>query len=475
MRLIEVQEYKLLSKTKVREKYSELQWKELCLYTSFLSGWAKERGIEDIPEIKGDNLEFKSFIGKYHLENSEKPLCIKVNNNKLPENDYQKILTETNEWCNLLGPTIISQLHLITPLDKEDKILSYSNQLVELTDLSQNTFLTPLIENPIVTGQTVFGRIDLVRTSRLLTQGQTQIVSIKTKVITETLPLLLLLRFNIEVSKALQDFINKIRDPKSDENEVRISIERIARKNLLYHMDFVFNPRFNQLINRALDTDFFDPDILDQTSRQSKGNPVFQDVILLWEGYSSGKVLLSSLFDTLLGGYALKPMSKIYELWLLKTLDSIIKIKYGTPVVKIHPKGSMTFKYLRNGKNIILNYNISIPRKWKRFEPKSVSMRPDFVIAIKQGRETVPVLIADAKYKETPKNSDKQQMMAYILATGWGGSVVYMVGSILYIGTKEVRATTRLVRKEPNAEIKLINVRPNSSLDELESLVYSVI
>ena len=66
-------------------------------------------------------------------------------------------------------------------------------------------------------------------------------------------------------------------------------------------------------------------------------------------------------------------------------------------------------------------------------------------------------------------------MMAYLLAIGWGKSILKMVGSVLYIGTKETRISMKLIRKEPTAEIQLINVRPDSDVNELESLIYSII
>ena len=336
--------------------------------------------------------------------------------------------------------------------------------------------MTPLIEKKILINSTTFGRIDLVRTSVLLARGQTQVVSIKTDVVTETLPLLLLIRFNIEISMALREFIEKLEETlKRDSIESNISIERISRQNLLFHQDFVFNPRYAHLVNKSIEIDFLDPDIIDKTYQQLNGNPIFQDILLLWENYQTGKALRSSIIEHMLGGYTLKPMSKIYELWLLKKLDTIIKQKYGEPNITVHPKGSMTFKYKTNNQEIILNYNVTIPRAWKRFKPTSFTMRPDFVIAIKKGREILPVFFGDAKYKEKASNSDKQQMMAYLLATGWGESISKMFGAILFIGTQGSQASLKMTRTKPTVEIVSINIRPDSDQSGLDSLIMSVI
>jgi hypothetical protein len=50
-----------------------------------------------------------------------------------------------------------------------------------------------------------------------------------------------------------------------------------------------------------------------------------------------------------------------------------------------------------------------------------------------------------------------------------------MFGAILFIGTQKTRATLKMTRTKPSAEIASINIRPGSDQGELDSLILSVI
>jgi len=471
--MLEVQEYKPVTKTSISlEDPSCRAWEELCKYAKFLGNWAELNGIEDIPEVTGDNIDFKSFIGTYYPENEKISLTIKLDPNKISKSIYISMVSEIDEWCNLLGPTIHSRFAFFSPIDILDRTLSFSNQLLKLTELTRNSFLTPIIQNKTITAPISHGRMNLVKTSRQLSQGSTEIVSIKTKVIIETLPLLLLLRFNLEISYELMRFINEIKLNNNEDNDIQISLERIARQNVLFHQDLLFNPRFRYMIEYALDIDYYKPEILDETYRQSHGNAVFHDLIYLWEAYISGKTLQTSLLDEPDGDYTLKPMSKIYELWLLKIIDTILQEEFCRIDISCSPIGSMTLQYSNGNRHLILNYNQNIPRKWKQFRPRYFSMRPDFVLAEKIGRKKIPVLIADAKYKQSPTSSDKQQMLAYMLATGWNDSFPTMKSALLSIGRNDLKKVKKEYKREsPNAELYELIIRPEIDLSYLRNLI----
>jgi len=56
-----------------------------------------------------------------------------------------------------------------------------------------------------------------------------------------------------------------------------------------------------------------------------------------------------------------------------------------------------------------------------------------------------------------------------------GESISKMFGAILFIGTQESPVISQLTRTKPTAEISLINVRPDSDLSELISIIASVV
>jgi len=467
---MELEEYRPLSKSMfLEEGYNEEQWLEMKLYAEHLAKWSSEAGVEDAPEIRGDNIEFKSFTGLYYPEGAKHPVSFRVNHDKIPETHYKTMLHEVEEWCNLIGPTILSQLIFHNPQDIKKQILAYSNKLIQINELARNTYLSPIIKKHVIKDAVPHGRLDLARTTRNLIQGSTQLVSLKTRAIKDTLPILLLIRFNLELTKHIQEFLSTF----NPEDPVKTALERLAIRNLQFHHDILFNPRFAHLIDVSLETDLYDPEVLEETYRQSNGNPIYHDMVYLWEGYISGRSLYVSLLEDQYGGYTLKPMSKIYELWLLRQITRILDQKLGEPEVLIHPKCSMTFKYREPKTQYILTYNVTIPEKWKKFKELPVKMRPDYLLVKKVGGKCVPVLIADAKYKASHGGGDIQQMLAYMLALGWGGETREIVGSILYIGSLAGKGKTReeVSRTRPDATINLVKINPGSTNTCLEQII----
>ena len=160
-----------------------------------------------------------------------------------------------------------------------------------------------------------------------------------------------------------------------------------------------------------------------------------------------------------------------------RLIDDIFRSMFGKPEIFPHLRNSMTFKYRNDDIEIILNYNVNIPRNLKKFKPFPYSLRPDFVISRRSRyRRNKIVFIADAKYKEATDSSDIQQMLAYILTSGWLDVSDRVQGSILFIGSRNrVIATREFSRRNPTAKLNLINIRPSSTYDELTRIIKSLI
>ena len=472
-------EYETIPKSiflKINESYyDENDWNELCRYAILLSEWAKKGDVEEKPGPDGDNLSFGGFIGSYKLT-SNKKLDIKVNKNKLTKREYDLILNEVIEWCYILGPNFYSQFNFTNPLYPFENILGYSNHLIDLTELALSSYLSPIIEKVTKISPTVHGRINIPRTVRHLIQSQALVVSIKTKLQTDTLPILLLIRFNYEISRGIRGYLARLDNLVNvSEYQVRTSFEDTLRRNMSYHQGFLLNPRNRRLIQRSFEPDFHDPEVLNETINQSIGNSIFNDLVLLWEGYSSNRSLSVSLENFFRGDNNLKPISKIYELWVLKKIIEILSAFYSKPQLQVRDEGIIfIFKKEDYKIEVFYTYNIN---EFNMFDKPPSELKPDYLIKYSNEKEKI-VLVLDAKYKPRVKSSDVQQLITYMLVTGWKDMFDKMYGALLYVGSGEVKPDTqKYVRETPDAEIFKICIRPNfeAGLDALKILLSNAI
>ena len=388
----------------------------------FLESRSNVQGIEDKPEVQEDYLNFKSFCGTYTLD-SNKKLVILPKPEKLDEGEHRYIAEKVVEWSTLLGHNIMAQLRFSSPVKEHEAILSYSNLLIELTEIALGEYFPPVIEEEVKISPFIFGSLDVPQTSRHLSQGETLLVSRKIKLKAESLLLLLLIRFHCEMIPALNGFLAEIDGQIGAERkgEICLSMERLAKTNVSYHKGLLMRRQFSPLLGEALETEFEDPEVLEKPLRQASGNPSLKDIVFLWEAYKGGRSLLPMIKELLLGGYTLKPLSKLYELWVLSILTSqLSSITEETFPPRLGGKGSMTFKFKNIDILIELFYNQPSLRNLQKFNNFPWRLRPDYVITIKKGTEPRKiVLITDAKYKETVDSSDVERMLAYLLTYCW--------------------------------------------------------
>jgi len=436
--------------------YTEEDWVELCRYSLLLGDWAEKTGIEEKPGPEGDNLWFGGFVGTYHL-NSGKDFKIELNPEKLQEEEYRAMVEEIVEWCQLLGSDFYSRLVFSDPLHRFENILSYSNHLIELTELAVSTYLSPIVDQVPVVSSVVQGRINLPQTVRHLTQGQTLVVSSKTFLSVETLPVLLLIRFNYELSRAIQLYLDELKHIEGlGRFDAQTSFEKTLSRNLSYHQSFLLNPRHYRLIQASIEADFHDPDVLGETLEQSNGNQVYRDLVLLWEGYSSGRSLEASLEDYFLGSYTFKPVSKLYELWVLKKIYEILAEALGDPQISVESDG-VVLSFEDGCVELLYNRPMG---GLSKFDGKLCEVRPDFVLTCSDGGQRV-VLVLDAKYKSGVASSDVQQLLAYLLMMGWSSVEDRVIGALCYIGTREgVDPWMVYSRESPFAQIHKVCIRP---------------
>jgi hypothetical protein len=230
-------------------------------------------------------------------------------------------------------------------------------------------------------------------------------------------------------------------------------------KNLSYHQSFLLNLRNRRLIQRAFEIDFYDPAVLSETIRQSNGNSNYHDLVLLWEGYSSNRSLEASLEENFRGGYSLKPISKIYELWVLNKICQVLSDHFGEPI-REYKKEGIIFHFKGHTHNVGLYYTYNI-NKFTKFDKIPSELSPDYLIRYSNEREE-NILTLDAKYKPNVSSQDIQQIMAYMLVTGWGAEKDEMYGALLYVGSRTKNNSIQTYsRKVPSAQLFKICIRPD--------------
>jgi len=463
---ISILEYRDISKDLAfRKGWTERDWQELRLYAKLLKTRSIELGIEDPVKYDDHTINLGSYCGRYTLtnpRNSISVLCRHFN-----ENEIRQIVKEVIQWCARLGPDILSYLRSYLPIDKHEYILNFSMMLRELTEQILNSYITPLIEEKVIISPCVMGSINIPQTSRYLLQGKTLIANRKLNMNFISLPILLLIRFNYEMIYSLNNFLFDLGNWINDErdSEVPFTLENLTKSNILFHSNILNLRRFRFLLDRALDINFEDGTIIDQTLQQASSNDSLKDLVYLWEIFKGSRSLLPQLKQILLGGYTLKPMSKLFELWVLKQLTSILeRLTNSSYSYEVGTKGSMTFTFNKVKPRIRLYFNPRSISHLLKFNNVTWRLRPDFIISIGD-HITNPeqVIVADAKYKIMPESSDEQKMLEYLLAFGLKKEDEVLNGLFIHVGDKAVDKIKifEKSRRFPDVKLSYINIRPS--------------
>jgi hypothetical protein len=226
------------------------------------------------------------------------------------------------------------------------------------------------------------------------------IVSRRTEFSFRTLQNMLLARFHADLFREMKNLIGSI-----SEDEMKFLSE--WKMYTAYHQDFITTEIWSNLLEESLNIDFSNFEVLEQTRRTGKGEVA--EILDLWEAYISNKTFLTDFgkrFDT-----ALKPLSKIYELWCLKKICEVLHINYRR--IRRFP---CTLSFATAGQRHKLLYNTERGlKKYSGFIGKiGVGLgRPDFVI--ESGGRIVCIIDAKCKPTENLNTEDLQRLLSYVL------------------------------------------------------------
>jgi predicted component of viral defense system (DUF524 family) len=270
----------------------------------------------------------------------------------------------------------------------------------------------------------------------------------------------LLVRFHTQLAALMEEL--------SDEHAY---YEQLFGDQLTYHRELLSQEPFVRLREAALETDFSDPETLQQL--RTRADARFELIVDLWEAFLEQvnlELAAVSSFTT-----ALKPLSKTYELWCLRLLvEALEELTDSTPRQEI--RGTYRF-----ADQITLHYNQRAGSAANTdsglvsqyFKPilGTTSGDPDFAVS----QDDQVVWVGDAKFMTEVGLDEYRQLLSYAVDLlppegGYPGTLLYCHPSDSEIGgdVQEYEITAKTVH--PNHQVSssgALNAQLQNALDRV--------
>ncbi len=416
------------SQTRQELGMSPSEWKELVAFVDEirprLNEVRRETGIESpAPYFTNRDAtdrptEFNpgGWIGTY-------PGGLHVHSEKLDESEHRHIIERVAGWLEIWDvPTAAAVLPLQSAeaLEPRSMLLGYSQALLTFTEEA-------LAHRPPIdigwkpeTGPEPRGPIDVERTAQLRTNGSRQIAFNRLEFSLDHPLNLLLLRFHAELGAELSELA-------ADSVVMTSTLTQHHR----YHHQFIESEFPEELVKRSLSTDFTDPDVLDRARRQSPAH--LTELVALWESYLQDQALNVAFEHQLNVG--IKPIEKLYELWILTVLLDILTEIAG--VESALPDDDL--RRFDVGADLTLHYNAPLRTHSRILAPAFDTHpgRPDF--ALEADGEIM--WIGDAKFSPASNIGlgSYQRLLSYAVDLMAANGAA--TASILYVGAADDSTT----------------------------------
>jgi hypothetical protein len=354
---------------------------------------------EGPPSIRGNLFEPGGWVGEFAPGVVVKP-------EHFDDDAFEKLITEVQDWSEILGPDTITAAFQFSPdllLDQKARLGPYSNALQTQTDQVLSHRLPVDVKQRTERHPEPRGRVRIQETLREQARHSNQIVSQRTEFRLDSLENLILVRFHAELARELR------RLTQQHQYYMDLLGDRLA-----YHRSVLDQPLFDQLLEKGLDEPLATIETIDEARRGADED--FMLIIDLWESFLRNinlELAFTEHYNT-----AVKPMSKVYEVWVLRRLlESVADIEGVEPnigeIAGTYSIGDYTVHYNQspNRPNGVSGTDVSTPFTSRYFEPnlgRSVG-DPDFVIDY----DGETIWVGDAKYKNTPSVSDVRQVLGY--------------------------------------------------------------
>lgn len=349
--------------------------------------------IEEGPPRISSNGEFCpwGWVGTY-------PGDIVVTPGKISESTYDLMLRDLRGWVEMMGADLMqASLPLSANLlvDSETRIAPYSRALIEYTETMIGSRLPVEVNRPQRKGYQPRGRPNFSETFRLRGQGSRQVVSDDVEFSFETLQNYLLVRFHAELLSEMQRLADQY-DYYKD----------AFQKQMNYHQEFITSGIPGDLLDESMDILFSDPAVMTRLRREATDE--MAEIVDLWEAYRRDVAFESNFADRL--NTAIKPVSKVYELWCLGAIIDSLAARTG-----FEPEHSSIKRVYEFGDAVSLHYNRRLRSHSRYLSPMFGvgSGEPDFAIE----HEGKIVWIGDAKFKtfQSMGLSDYRRFLVYLI------------------------------------------------------------
>lgn len=352
------------------------------------------------------------------------PGDIHVYPGKINHLEYEYLLQEVAGWFELWDiPTAAAVLPMVNAgmVDSRSVIVGYSTALITFTEEALAHRPPTNISRETDTGFRIKGSLNLQRTITAQARGSQKIAYDQLQ-FSLTHPInLLLLRFHVELAKELDTLI-----------EQSYVMTATLEEHRHYHRQFLEREFTDKLLDKALDRDFTDPTILSDTRREAPQG--LAELVELWESYLRDQTLSIDFAQQLNVG--VKPIEKVYELWILNILLEILTELLETDSRSVDE----TNHVFDLGERVTLFYNKSL------YEHSQIIAegfntnpgRPDYALAV----DGDIVWVGDAKFRHASGIGleSYQRFLAY--AVDLMSLTDEPVGSLIHIGTDDATPTT---------------------------------
>lgn len=373
-------------------------WRALVEYVNTINDTLREEatdvgGVEEVeespPSVSDETFNPGGWVGLY-------PGNVTVVPSHISEDEYQILLSETQRWVEIIGATTIETTLPLSSdilIDARARLAAYSKALIELTETVQSHRLPVEVQRPRRRGFEPEGRPMFQETIREAARRSQQVVSEDIRFSFDTLLNRLLVRFHVELLGEMRDLADRYP-----------YYESAFSSQIAYHQDFIDSDIPSRLVEEAIQTDLTSPSVIAEARRESTDE--MAEVVDLWEAFQRDIGMELSLSNKL--NTAVKPISKLYELWCLGILLDVLK-----EITGYEPGTSSIDKEYRFGNDLRLYYNRSL-RTHSRYLRDNLNVgpgQPDF--ALEMGGKIV--WIGDAKFKTAVKLSDYQRFITYLV------------------------------------------------------------
>lgn len=326
------------------------------------------------------------------------PGGIEVTPKKISKKLYTEMMGDLQGWVEMLGANMMeSSLPLSANFlaDSETRLAPYSRALIDYTETLIGSRLPVEVSTQQRRGYQPRGRPNFEQTLRLKGQGSQEIVSNDVDFSFDALQNHLLVRFHAELLSEMQELAAEF-----------TYYQDAFQTQIDYHREFVTSGIPGQLLERSLEIQFSDPEVMARLRREVRGG--MAEIVDLWEAYRRDIAFETDFADRL--NAAIKPASKVYELWclgqILQSLSSILGREANDSSIETE---------FRFGRGVKLHYNRRIPSKSRYLNPMFGvgSGEPDFALEV----DRQIVWIADAKFKtfDSMQLSDYRRFLVYLI------------------------------------------------------------